>query len=152
MSGALPSDSSPRELDVHESHEHAEDRGIAIVYSKNRYKQDAAIISVLKAELDNGGFLHLRDVWRESEAQTAQAILRIIDRRKRDKLLATALSDVHSLNTSASSAAAFQRFLNRFHDGPTEVDNEAEEAEDDQQPISSRASTMPRRPVEVLRE
>ena len=107
MSGALPSDSSLREPDVYESYEYTEDCGIAIVYSKNRYKQDAAIISVLKAELDNGGFLHLRDVWRESEAQTAQAILRIIDRRKRDKLLATALSDVHSLNTSASSVAAF---------------------------------------------
>ena len=62
ISGALPSDSSLQEPDVHKSHEHAEDRSIAIVYSKNRYKQDAAIISVLKAELDNGGFLHLRDV------------------------------------------------------------------------------------------
>ena len=42
-----------------------------IEYSKNRYKQDAAAVHVLKAELDEGRFLHLAEALTEGDALVA---------------------------------------------------------------------------------
>jgi hypothetical protein len=123
-----PTGSAPPRLDIAQ-----------IAYSKNRYKLDAAMIIATKGEMDRGGFQHLNDIWDDGDVKAAKIILSIVDRRKRTELEARALSDLHSSHTAASSIPTFQRLLDRFREGPTELEEEEDEEQRGQLPLVHQA-------------
>lgn len=90
-----------------------------MAYGNNQYKRDAAVIISLW-EANNGGPPgHLAEVFTEAGWREARAVLRVIDSESRRDLITQAEQDLRSPGHCSQEPTAFQRFMERFREGPS---------------------------------
>jgi hypothetical protein len=97
-----------------------------ITYSKNQYKRDAALIFALDTEIVKGGFRYLEDILTPEDTLSARVVIQLFDADKKKQLLEAGRSDLHTAMTSARSVESFSRFIGRFREGPTNIDENSE--------------------------
>jgi hypothetical protein len=93
--------------------------GINITYAKRSWKLDATLIVVLHREIEVRGFPHLARAISEADFREARAIVRGLDPSTKKEFREKAIIAIHSQNSSIGTLDLFNRFLNRFRDGPT---------------------------------
>lgn len=91
-----------------------------IRYTKNAWKQDAAVIARLYDEIQRNGFPHLQTHLTDADFREARGILRGMDAGRRQVANDRALEIIHSQKSLMSQVDSFLRFLSRFRDGPSE--------------------------------
>jgi hypothetical protein len=94
----------------------------SIIYSKKQWKQDAALIIQLHDEITTGGFPHLINKIIDADLVIARTLLKAIDATTRQDFMLRANDIIHSPNSSTGESAAFQRFMDKFRNGPPEED------------------------------
>ena len=89
------------------------------IYSIQQWQKDAAYLSVIKEEMENGHFGYLQSLVTQGDIREANLILRGMDPRIRDENKAWARNN---LQFQPPVEAGFSTFIERFKAGPSDED------------------------------